>query len=102
KILGLYLSQAGKSDKEDSESWRANTDGVLVFTGVFSATVAAFIIVSYQSLLPDSTDATVRLLSQISQQLTAISDGTPLPAPLILPDATSFQPTPAAVRVNVM
>jgi hypothetical protein len=123
KILGLYLAQAEKSDKENSESWRANTDGVLVFvritlqlfrlysilspvllvqTGVFSATVAAFIIVSYPSLQPDAADSTVRLLSQISQQLTALSNGTPLPAPLILPDAASFKPTPAAVRVNVL
>ncbi|KAN0127564.1 hypothetical protein V8E53_014652, partial [Lactarius tabidus] len=102
KILGLYLAQAEKSDKENSESWRANTDGVLVFTGVFSATVAAFIIVSYQSLQPDSADSTVRLLSQISQQLTALSNGTPPPASLILPDAASFKPTPAAVRVNVL
>ena len=123
KILGLYLSEAEKSDKENSESWRANTDGVLVFvritlqpftsipysilnlglqTGVFSATVAAFIIVSYQSLQPDSADSTVRLLTQISQQLTALSNGTPLPTPLTLPDAASFKPTPSAVRVNAL
>ena len=31
KIWGLYLSQAEKVDKEHSESWTANTDGVLVF-----------------------------------------------------------------------
>ena len=31
KIWGLYLSQAEKIDKEHSESWTANTDGVLVF-----------------------------------------------------------------------
>lgn len=125
KILGLYLSQAQKSDKENGENWRENTDGVLVFvritlqpfksrlysirslglpiqTGVFSVTVAAFIIVSYQSLQPDNADATVRLLSQISLQLAALSNGTPLATPLIFPDATSFQPTAAAVRINVL
>ena len=31
KIWGLYLSQAEKIDKEHSDSWTANTDGVLVF-----------------------------------------------------------------------
>ena len=31
KIWGLYLSQAEKFDKEHSESWTANTEGVLVF-----------------------------------------------------------------------
>lgn len=76
--------------------------GLPTQTGVFSATVAAFIIVSYQSLQPDSADSTVRLLTQISQQLTALSDGTPLPTPLTLPDVASFKPTPSAVRVNAL
>jgi hypothetical protein len=31
KIWNLYLSQAEKFDKDHSESWLANTDGVLVF-----------------------------------------------------------------------
>jgi hypothetical protein len=31
KIWGLYLSQAERIDKEHSDSWTANTDGVLVF-----------------------------------------------------------------------
>ena len=31
KIWGLYLAQAEKHDREHSESWTANTDGVLVF-----------------------------------------------------------------------
>ena len=31
KIWGLYLAQAEKIDKEHTESWTANTDGVLVF-----------------------------------------------------------------------
>jgi hypothetical protein len=37
KIWGLYLSQAEKIDKEHSESWTANTDGVLVFVRHFSS-----------------------------------------------------------------
>jgi hypothetical protein len=31
KIWGLYLSQAEKYDKEHSETWSENTNGVLVF-----------------------------------------------------------------------
>lgn len=31
KFWGLYLSQAERIDKEQSDSWTANTDGVLVF-----------------------------------------------------------------------
>ena len=47
-------------------------------TGLFSATVAAFIIESYQSLSPNPVDTTNALLVQITQQLVNMSTGTPL------------------------
>ncbi len=64
--------------------------------------MATFLVASYQTLQPNSSDTAVLLLSQISQQLVALSNGTRSPAPLTLPDATSFQPTAAAVRVNTL
>ena len=69
-------------------------------TGLFSATVASFIIESYQNLSPDSGDATNALLVQISQQLVNISHGAPLT--IITAQGTQpFKPTASAVRVNV-
>ncbi|KAJ7154053.1 hypothetical protein C8R46DRAFT_1118564, partial [Mycena filopes] len=44
--------------------------------GLFSASLTAFLIESYKTLVPDSGDMTVLLLSQISQQLAASSNGT--------------------------
>jgi hypothetical protein len=64
--------------------------------------VATFIVASYPSLQPSPSDTTNLLLIQISQQLTALSNGTPSPAPLTLPDLNSFQPTASAVRVNTL
>jgi hypothetical protein len=115
----MYLTEAEKQDAEVTESWKGDTDGILVFvspgpvpifyrhrlnhvfkTGLFSATVASFIIESYQNLSPDSSDTTNALLAQISQQLFNISNGTPLiniPAQSTQP----FKPTASAVRVNV-
>ena len=70
-------------------------------TGLFSATVASFITESYQSLSPDSSDTTNALLTQISQQLVNISNGTPLTS--IVPQSNHpFKPTASAVRVNVL
>ncbi|KAH9029297.1 hypothetical protein EDB83DRAFT_2654891 [Lactarius deliciosus] len=94
KIWGLYLSLAEKFDKGHGDSWAGNTDGVLVFTGLFSATVATFIVASYQSLQPNSSDTAVLLLSQISQQLTALANGTPSPPPLSLPRCGFLQTYP--------
>ncbi|KAI0306815.1 hypothetical protein B0F90DRAFT_1849195 [Multifurca ochricompacta] len=54
KLWSMYLTEAEKQDKEITESWKGDTDGILVFTGLFSATVAAFIIESYKKLSPDS------------------------------------------------
>jgi len=102
KIWGLYLSQAEKFDKEHSDSWTANTDGVLVFTGLFFATVAAFIVVSYPQLQPNPNDITNQLLAQISQQLSALPNGTPISAPLTVTTNSSFKPTASAVRVNAL
>jgi hypothetical protein len=118
KIWGLYLSQAEKFDKEHSESWTANTDGVLVFvrhnsshefvlflprgphqTGLFSAVVAAFLVVSYPLLQPNPTDTTNQLLTQISQQLS--TNGTGSPQPLPPANTSSSRAHSSAVRVNV-
>jgi len=70
-------------------------------TGLFSATVAGFIIESYQKLSPDSGDTTNALLTQISQQLVNISNGTPLTS-VTVQGSQPFKPTTSAVRVNVL
>ncbi|KAH8983946.1 hypothetical protein EDB86DRAFT_2746910, partial [Lactarius hatsudake] len=109
KLFSVYLSQADKFDKEQSESWKGDTEGILVFvsdsfafqTGLFSATVAAFIIESYKQLQPNSSDTTVLLLAQISQQLAALSNGTSISIPFTLPSQT-FRPSASAVRVNTL
>ena len=70
-------------------------------TGLFSATVASFIIESYQNLSPNSSDTTNALLAQISQQIVNISNGTPLTSVATQP-SQPFTPTASAVRVNVL
>ncbi|KAH9031425.1 hypothetical protein EDB83DRAFT_1843985 [Lactarius deliciosus] len=99
-LWAMYLTEAEKQDKEVTESWKGDTDGILVFTGLFSATVAAFIIESYKMLSPDSSNTTNALLTQISVQLVNISNGTPL-ASVAVQGSQSFKPTASAVRVNV-
>jgi hypothetical protein len=70
-------------------------------TGLFSATVAAFIIESYQNLSPDSAETTNALLIHISQQFFNISTGQPLTS-IAAPSEQPFKPQPSAVRVNVL
>jgi hypothetical protein len=72
----------------------------LLKTGLFSATVAAFIIESYKSLSPDSGNTTTTLLSQISQQLAGVPYET-FPQNITVA-RNAFKPTNSAIRVNVL
>ncbi|KAI0266174.1 hypothetical protein BC834DRAFT_969673 [Gloeopeniophorella convolvens] len=101
EMWNLYLKESGTRDERVSKSWGDNTGGILVFTGLFSATVAGFIIESYKLLSVDSGDQTVALLNQVSRQLFAISNGERLTSPPS-PNAVHFKPSASAIRVNIM
>ncbi|KAN0137270.1 hypothetical protein V8E53_004715 [Lactarius tabidus] len=101
KLWMMYLTEAEKEDREIAERWKGDTDSILVFTGLFSGTVASFIIASYPNLSPDSSNTTNALLTQISQQLVSISSGTPLTS-VAAQASQPFQPATSAVRVNAL
>ncbi|KAI0314029.1 hypothetical protein OF83DRAFT_1044802, partial [Amylostereum chailletii] len=89
-----YLSQTDKSDLATVENWKGDVDNMLIFTGLFSGTVGAFLIESYQGLMPDPNDRTNELLSQ----LVAFSvNGTHPPAL-----APAFHASTTSVWVNAL
>ncbi|KAI0035781.1 hypothetical protein K488DRAFT_15525, partial [Vararia minispora EC-137] len=94
----LYLAQADKDDKALVESWDRDANGILVFTGLFAATVATFVTQSYQLLSNSPVDTTVALLSRISEQINGAANGTVVPALSPPP----FQTPASAVVVNVL
>ncbi|KAH9010112.1 hypothetical protein EDB85DRAFT_2161835 [Lactarius pseudohatsudake] len=93
-LWSMYLTEAKKEDGQMTQNWTEDTGGVLVFTGLFSAIVAAFITESYKKLSPDSGDQTVALLTQ----LVNISTG----APAVVQNSPPFRAPASIVRVNVM
>ncbi|KAH9010038.1 hypothetical protein EDB85DRAFT_1880787 [Lactarius pseudohatsudake] len=70
----MYLTHASKFDDEDVENWMGGADGILIFTGLFSSTVASLIALSYPSLQPVPNTTVESLLAQISQQLPNATD----------------------------
>ncbi|TFK63818.1 hypothetical protein BDN72DRAFT_775447 [Pluteus cervinus] len=81
-------------DEDMCKAWKDEIDKLLVFAGLFSAAVTAFVVESYQ-WLDGSGDQTTNLLSQlISIQL----NGTGSIAPVIPEPLT---PTPSAIRINI-
>jgi hypothetical protein len=72
--------------------------------GLFSASVTAFIIESYKTLVPDNNARTVVLLEVITQQLAAISNTT-VPTPAIataIAAPNPFLPPASALLCNVL
>ncbi|KAI0310756.1 hypothetical protein OF83DRAFT_1070038, partial [Amylostereum chailletii] len=89
-----YLERNKKYDKEQIEKWTGDADGILIFTGLFSATVAAFIVESYKLLKPDSGDVTVVLLSQL---ITIVNGSQPLTSP-----SPTFSTPRTIININIL
>ncbi|KAH9167866.1 hypothetical protein EDB89DRAFT_2074495 [Lactarius sanguifluus] len=95
RLWSMYLTEAKKEDGQITKKWTEDTNGVLVFTGLFSTIVAAFIMESYKKLSPDSGDQTVALLTQ----LVNFSAGVPV---VVQNSPPPFKAPASIVRVNVM
>src|SRR5258708_36416901 len=91
-MWNMYLGEVKEDDERITGAWKEDADGLLVFvslhvlvslfisvtskkTGLFSATVGAFIIEFYKQLSPDNGAQTVALLTQISQQFSNFPNG---------------------------
>ncbi|KAJ7451222.1 hypothetical protein B0H11DRAFT_1821906 [Mycena galericulata] len=98
KLWAVYISEAEKYDKALVESWKSDMEGMLIFAGLFSASLTAFLIESYKTLNPDSGNETVIYLAQISQQLAAASSGRQFP----LPQLTTFTPPTSSLVCNAL
>ncbi|KAI0260849.1 hypothetical protein BC834DRAFT_960384, partial [Gloeopeniophorella convolvens] len=100
-IFSFFLERAEKEDDKMTENWKGDADGILVFTGLFSATVAGFLSISLQSLTQNSQDTSAFYLAHL-YQLSAAENGS---ASITLPplsDPSSFSPSTSDVWVNVL
>ncbi|KAJ7466654.1 hypothetical protein B0H11DRAFT_2197567 [Mycena galericulata] len=97
-IWSIYVGEAERYDAAVVESWKADMEGMLIFSGLFSASLTAFIIESYRNLQPDSGELTVAAISQVSQQLAAIASG----KTFVLQAAAPFTPTTESLWCNAL
>ncbi|KAF8261201.1 hypothetical protein EI94DRAFT_1607954, partial [Lactarius quietus] len=83
-----------------AQSWKSDTDEILIFTGLFSAVVAALVSISIQDLQPNPQNTSAFYLANI-YQLLSNENGTQTFTPSSLADpAASFTPSTAAVWAN--
>ncbi|ESK86040.1 hypothetical protein Moror_9418 [Moniliophthora roreri MCA 2997] len=88
------LKEVSRHDEDMVKGWRDDIDTLLVFAGLFSAVVTAFVIESYQWLDEDPADITVTLLMQlVSVQVNGSQSASFVP--------TQFKPDASSIRINV-
>ncbi|KAH9053029.1 hypothetical protein EDB87DRAFT_1691245 [Lactarius vividus] len=99
-IFSMYLEMATEEDKKMAENWKADADGILIFTGLFSAAVASLISVSIQDIRPNPQDTSNFYLANIYQTVAdpnRSNDSSSLPT-----SPPSFTPPNYAVWVNAL
>ncbi|CAL1706568.1 unnamed protein product [Somion occarium] len=88
-------------DEAKIKDCKEGIDTLLVFAGLFSAVLTAFVVESYR-LLQDPTDVSVQLLQRISQQLGELTTSNASTAASISVSSSPFTASSSAVRVNVL
>ncbi|KAI0078000.1 hypothetical protein K474DRAFT_1556978, partial [Panus rudis PR-1116 ss-1] len=101
-------SQLSKELREGDEAkirdYKEDIDTLLVFGGLFSAVMTAFLIESYRNLQEDPNDAMQRVLMHISMQLGSftVSQGFANSTIPPIPPPPDFEPSSAAQSVNIL
>ncbi|KAK7037844.1 hypothetical protein VNI00_010805 [Paramarasmius palmivorus] len=85
-----------KYDEEQVKGWKEDIDTLLVFAGLFSAVVTAFLIEAYQKLQEDPADKTVTLL----EKLVALQQPNASQTAIISSDSNPFTPDASTIRIN--
>ncbi|KAI9452580.1 hypothetical protein F5148DRAFT_500013 [Russula earlei] len=99
-LFSMYLDRAEEEDTKAAERWKGDADGILVFTGLFSATVAAFLVGTYQSLQPNAQDTSTFYLATITQILAASNQSLTISLPPPPPSPFTFKPPKSAIWFN--
>ncbi|KAH9055303.1 hypothetical protein EDB87DRAFT_1335044 [Lactarius vividus] len=100
-MFSKYMELATEEDKKMAESWTADADGILIFTGLFSAAVASMISISIQDIRPNPQDTSNFYLANIYYQ-TVAGPNSPNISSSIPPSPPPFSPPNYAVWVNAL
>ncbi|KAH9031426.1 hypothetical protein EDB83DRAFT_2525801 [Lactarius deliciosus] len=101
-LFSMYLDRAEEEDRRVAERWKGDADGILVFTGLFSATVAGFLVGTYQSLQPNLQATSAFYLANIYQVLAASNGSQTIISLPLPPDPSTFEPPMSAVWFNTL
>ncbi|KAI0803302.1 hypothetical protein BC629DRAFT_1284213, partial [Irpex lacteus] len=92
-------------DKQEVGAYKEDIDSLLVFAGLYSAVLTAFVIVSYPQLQEDTAAETLHVLRLIANQTASymVLGGQFVNTTAVVPAHTSFsQPSTAAILTNAL
>ncbi|KAF5327806.1 hypothetical protein D9619_004714 [Psilocybe cf. subviscida] len=95
-----FLKPMLEKDTIQCDAWKDEVQNILIFAGLFSAVVTAFIIESYQRLQPDPNDTIVGLLVHIAERLDSMPTNKTSPASSTI-SSTTFSPSRSDININV-
>ncbi|KAH9965673.1 hypothetical protein BGW80DRAFT_1447786 [Lactifluus volemus] len=102
-LYNMYVKMTEEEDSKMTDRWQKDGDGILIFTGLFAAALAALLTVSVQDLRPNpqDTSAATFYLANIYQLLADlnVSRASILATPAQPPP---FSPPRSAVWVNLL
>ncbi|KAG6902349.1 hypothetical protein C0995_001146 [Termitomyces sp. Mi166 len=103
RFWSIYVSETEQHDSNITGTWKADLDSTLIFAGLFSATVTAFIIDSYKLLQQDSADVTNALLIELlAGQIATTRTNSSVVPPSTLPTFDKFMPSAQVVAINIL
>ncbi|KAI0245380.1 hypothetical protein BJV78DRAFT_1264137 [Lactifluus subvellereus] len=97
----MYRKMTEEEDNKMVERWQKDAEGIIIFTGLLSAAVAALLGMAVGSLTPSSQDGTVFYLQNIYVLLLTNGFNTTatLPSDTLSPVTLEFSPPKYAVLV---
>ncbi|KAJ7645265.1 hypothetical protein B0H17DRAFT_959678, partial [Mycena rosella] len=95
----LLRSRIAETIQPQVDRWRSGLDALLVFLGLFSAIVTAFLVDSLTGLQQDEAARTNELLANLTEILIQLSAGANLSTSKVAPPAP-FLPDAVDVRLN--
>ncbi|KAH9953396.1 hypothetical protein BC827DRAFT_1146204, partial [Russula dissimulans] len=80
-LFSLYNEKAAEYDQKLAENWREDAQGIMILSGLISATVAGFLSQSYLGSQTSSQDVSAFYLGQIYQLQASLNNFTGIPSP---------------------
>ncbi|KAI0249923.1 hypothetical protein BJV78DRAFT_1114486, partial [Lactifluus subvellereus] len=98
-LFQTYLDMAVKEDNSLAKHWNEGADGIIIFTGLFSAAVATLLTVSTLDLQQNPADVSAFYLAKIYQLQNGSQDSIPS---TLSPPSSKFSPSNHVVLVNIL